>query len=184
MIKHYMRSLRIYLLLFLLAIGAFMVFNHSVKAQNATPTYRFRCSADAIIDTSDTGWQDYHANDSCSAQIGTGTGQVNVYVQFEKTENGQKTKTPIYIVNFNYMSTPVATVAPGGATATPVPTAAAGGATATPTPTPTPADAKASSTNRCPNLGTDTTLDVVPDCKLNSADGAKILKGIREHSGQ
>lgn len=184
-----MNKLKLLLIFVFLAIGVFMVFNCSVRAQNVA-TYRYRCStADwdgDISNENENGWKNLEVGKSiCSATIGTGKDKVTVYIQYDKQEGEQRSKSPRYTIVFNAPITTAVTATPTLApTATLVPTgvgttAASGGATVTPTPTPKP-----SSTNRCPNLGDDTTLDVVPDCKLNSVDGSKILKGIRDHSGQ
>lgn len=185
-----MNKLKLLEILLFGTVLVFSVFTISVRAAGEESVW-YRCrSASFGPDDTSLAWNKRGNESKCETNIEAN--DAYIYLQYGTGTNSPPArKTAIYPVKIRYQeaavvatATPAPTSAGGGATATPAPTAAAGGATVTPTPTPTPADAKASSTNRCPNLGADTPLDVVQDCKLNVMDGAKILKGIREHSGQ
>ncbi len=161
-----------------------VAFKSSVWAAGEEPVW-YRCrSASFGPDDTSLAWNKLGNESKCETNIEAN--DAYIYLQYGKgTDSPPARKTAIYPVKIRYQEAAVAaTAAPtprptaGAATATPTPTPAPA-TTATPTPTPTP-----SSTNRCPNLGDDTALDVVQDCKLNTKDGAVFLKGIREHSGQ
>lgn len=174
------------------------------SAQAANPTYKFRCSTTSFSDPEDEDkWGVLSGSAPCGTEINERSKNVVIYVQFEKTEGNQTSRTRVYEVKIAYQAgtaatvTPVATTAPR-ATSTPAPTVAAGAtvtpsptgvASVTPTPTSTPAPSPKACTYTktaerwcCPAPSTlcispeDAQYDFNCDCKVNSPDHGMFIK--------
>lgn len=144
-------------------IMAFTILITSVQAAN--PSYRYRCDTTQFADVNDEqGWSTLTGTAPCGVELNQSSKNVVIYVQFEKTDGNQKSRTGVYQVKFTYKApaasaatpTPTPSPTPAGAAVTPTPTPAPA-TTASPTPTPTPAGAKVSSAT-LPALSCNVTL--------------------------